>query len=68
MSSQSSHFGSLPETTIAHCQLISPWQNGRHFADDIFQMQIREWKIYILIKTSLNYISKGPIDNNPALG
>ena len=30
-------------------------------------MHFREWKFCILIKISLKFVPKGPIDNNPAL-
>ena len=29
-------------------------------------MRFREWNICILIKISLKFVPKGPIDNNPA--
>ena len=45
----------------------SPGQNGRHFADDIFRCIFMNEKICILIKISLKFVPKGPIDNNPAL-
>ena len=38
-------------------------QNGRHFADAIFVNE----KFPILIKISLKFVPKGPIDNNPAV-
>ena len=50
-----------------HLKLISPGQNGRHFADDIFRCNFREWKIDILIKISLKFVPISPIDNNPPL-
>ena len=42
-------------------------QNGRHFADDIFRCVFVNEKFCILIKISLNFVPKGPIDNNHAL-
>ena len=54
----------LPFTAL----LISPWQNGRHFADDISICSLVNEKPYILIKISLKFIPNGPIDNDPALG
>ena len=48
-------------------QLISPGQNGRHFADDIFRCIFVNGIFCILIKISLKFVHKGPIDNNPAL-
>ena len=44
-----------------------PGQNGRHFTEDIFGCIFVNQKFYILIKISLNFVHKGPIDNNPAL-
>ena len=42
-------------------------QNGRHFTDDIFRDIFMNEKSYILIKISLKFVPKGPIDNNQAL-
>ena len=39
-------------------------QNGRHF---IFKCIFMNEKLYILIRISLNFVPKGPIDNNTAL-
>ena len=44
-----------------------PAQNGRHFADDIFRRIFMKGKFYILIKISLKFVPKGPINNTPAL-
>ena len=44
-----------------------PGQNGRHFADDIFRCIFVNENFYILVKISLKFVPKGPIDNNPAL-
>ena len=46
---------------------LRPRQNGRHFPDDIFTCIFFNENCCILIKFSLKYIRKGPIDNNPAL-
>ena len=40
-------------------------QNGRHFADDIFICIFVNEKFDILIKISLKFVPKGPIDNKP---
>ena len=37
------------------------------FADGIFKCIVVNEKFYILLKISLKFIPKGPIDNNPAL-
>ena len=47
--------------------LISPEQNGPHFADDIFKCNFWNDNLQILIKLSLKFVSKGPICNHPAL-
>ena len=39
--------------------------NGRHLADDIFICIFMNEKFCILIKISLEFVPKGPIDNNP---
>ena len=44
-----------------------PGQNGRHFVDDILWCIFVNEKFCILIKISLKFVPKGPIDNNPAL-
>ena len=44
-----------------------PWQNGCHFADDIFRCIFMNENFWILIKDSLKFVPKGAIDNNPAL-
>ena len=31
-------------------------------------MHFREWKLCILIKISLKFVPKGPIDNDPSVG
>ena len=46
---------------------ISPGQNSRHFTDNIFRCIFMNEKFCILIKISLKYVSKGLINNNPAL-
>ena len=45
----------------------SPGQNGRHFADNIFNWIFVNEKFYILFKISLKLVPKGPNDDNPAL-
>ena len=50
------------------CVISSPpGQNGRSFADDIFRCIFVNEKFCILIKISVKFVPKGPIDNNPAL-
>ena len=48
-------------------QPIPTGQNGRYIADDIFKSIFMNEKFCVLIKISLKFIHKGPIDNNPSL-
>ena len=52
------------------CYLVNrlrPRQNGCHFADDIFKCIFLNENVSIVIKISLKFISKGPINNIPSL-
>ena len=51
------------------CQMntLRPWQNGRHFADDIFECIFFNENYCISIQISLKYVPRGPIINMPAL-
>ena len=54
----------------SHCnsyQLISPWTEWPPFRWWYFQMHFRERKKCILVKISLKFVRKCPIDNKPAL-
>ena len=42
-------------------------QNGRRFADDTFKRIFLNENVRISIKISLQFVPKGPINNNPAL-
>ena len=44
-----------------------PGQNGRYFSDDIFKCIFVYEKSCVLIKISLKFNTKGPIDKNLAL-
>ena len=46
--------------------MLKPRQNGRHFAD-IFKCIFLNENVLILIKISLKFVTKGPINNIPAL-
>ena len=46
---------------------LRPEQDGRHSADDSFTCIFFNENCCILIKFSLKYVRKGPIDNNRAL-
>ena len=57
----------LPFSLGLHVNLSPPWQNGPHFADDIFKCIILNEKFCILIRISLKFVPMGPIDNKSAL-
>ena len=46
---------------------LRPRQNGRRFADDTFKRIFLNENVRISIKISLTFVTKGPINNNPAL-
>ena len=46
---------------------LRPRQNGRHFPDDLSKCIFLTENVWILIRISLKFVSKGPINNNPAL-
>ena len=46
---------------------LRPRQNGRDFTDDSFKCIFLNENVRILIKISLKFVPKGPIDNIPAL-
>ena len=46
---------------------LRPRQDGRHFADDMFKCIFLNENVWILIEISLKFVSKGSINNNPAL-
>ena len=46
---------------------MRPKQNGHRFADDTFKRIFLNENVRISIKISLKFVSKGPIDNIPAL-
>ena len=52
------------------CHIVNsspPEQNGCHFTNNIFRCIFVYEKFSILIKISLKFVPKGPIDNNQAL-
>ena len=55
----------LPHLTFANT--LGPSQHRRRFADDIFKCIFFNENCCILIKISLKFVRKDPIDNNPAL-
>ena len=46
---------------------LRPRQNGRHFTDDIFKCILLNENVWIMIKISLKFVPKGPINNIPVL-
>ena len=58
----------LPEyPSFRRVNSLRPRQNGRHFADNIFKCIFLNENIWILIKISLKFVPKGPINNIAAL-
>ena len=46
---------------------LRPRQDGGHFPDDVFKCIFLNENAWILIKISLRFVPKGPINNIPAL-
>ena len=46
---------------------LRPRQEGRHFPDDILKCIFLDENVLIVIKMSLKFVPKGPINNIPAL-
>ena len=46
---------------------LRPRQNDRHFADDILICIFGNEKFFVLIKISLKFVPKGPVNNIPVL-
>ena len=47
--------------------ILRPRQNGCHLQDNIFRCIVLNENVWILIKTSLKFVPKGPINNIPSL-
>ena len=47
--------------------ILRPRQNGRHFPDDIFKCIFLNENAWIVIKISLKFVPKGPINDILAL-
>ena len=47
--------------------MLRPRQDGCHFPDDIFKCIFLNENVKILIKITLKFVPKGPINNIPAL-
>ena len=50
-----------------HFNTLRPIQNGRCFADDTFKRVFMNKKLCILIRISMKFVFKGPIDNKSSL-
>ena len=50
-------------TTFKLLTPLPPGQNDRHFADDIFRCILVNEEFCILIKISLKFVAKTPVDN-----
>ena len=60
--------GSIQDSNIImNLNTLRLGQNGRQFPDNIIKYILLNENISILIKISLKFISKGPINNIPAL-
>ena len=58
---------SIVDTDGLVLNTLRPRPNGRRFADDTFKRIFFNENVRISIKISLNFVPKGPINNNPAL-
>ena len=54
-------------TSMAYLNTLRPRQNGRHFADDIFNCIFLNENVWIPINFSLKFAPQDPINNIPAL-
>ena len=54
-------------STVASVDTLRTRQNGRNFPEDIFKCIFLNENVSILIKISLKFVPKGPINNIPAL-
>ena len=58
---------SVQQYGVVWCNSSHPRQNGSHFAGDILRSIFVNENDCISIQISLQFVPKGPIDNNPAL-
>ena len=42
-----------------YINILRPWQNGRHFADDIFKCIFMNENVWIAIGISLKFVTRG---------
>ena len=67
---QDFHYYATRSSSGSHAMqvnILRPRQNGRRFADDTFKCIFLNKTVRILIKISLKFVPKGPINNNPTL-
>ena len=62
-----SHINDYCLETILDFNSSPPGQNGHHLADDIFRCIFVNEYFCILLKISLKFVPRGPIDTNPVL-
>ena len=55
-----------PEPEAQPFDTLRPRQNGRHFADDVFKCIFLNENVRILLKSSLEFVPKGTINNIPS--
>ena len=60
-------FGSQKMKWLMRRKYIETETNGCHFADDIFKCILLNENVWIPTKISLKFVSKGPINNIPAI-
>ena len=58
---------SAAHCSVQHLNTLRRRQNGCHFLDDIFIFIFLNKNVWILVKISLKFVPKGPINYIPAL-
>ena len=62
-----SEYGLSPGQCWNIVNTLRPRQNGRRFPDDIFKCIFMNENVWILIKISVKFVPKGPINDIPSL-
>ena len=57
----------MSQSRLYHVNTLRPRQNGRRFADDVFTCIFLNENVWNLLKISLKFVRKVPINNIPAL-
>ena len=60
-------FHTNAKISLTDVNTLRPIQNGRHFADDIFNCIFSNENAWISINISLKFVPRGQIDNIPSL-